>query len=102
MYSKEIGASERIIALIIGYTSSTLYRYLIFLLFISMKGVIKRKNEKGFGFITPEGGDKDVFFHANDCPAGNFKEMPEGASVTFEMGDDDRGKGPKATGVTLA
>lgn len=65
-----------------------------------MKGAIKRINEKGFGFITPEGGDKDVFFHANDCTAGNFKEMHEGDAVNFEMGDSP--KGPKATGVTLA
>lgn len=66
-----------------------------------MKGVIKRMNEKGFGFITPEeGGDKDVFFHANDCTAGNFKEMHEGDNVNFEMGNSP--KGPKATGVTLA
>lgn len=65
-----------------------------------MNGVIKRMNEKGFGFITPEAGDKDVFFHANDCSAGNFKEMHEGDNVTFEMGNSP--KGPKATGVTLA
>lgn len=65
-----------------------------------MKGTIKRLNEKGFGFITPEEGEKDVFFHANDCPDGNFKEMQEGNMVTFEMGDSP--KGPKATGVTLA
>ena len=65
-----------------------------------MKGTIKRLNEKGFGFITPEEGDKDIFFHANDCPSGNFKEMQEGSMVTFE--EEDSPKGPKAKNVTLA
>ena len=64
-----------------------------------MKGAIKKLNERGFGFITPESGDKDVFFHANDCPAGNFKEMHEGDNVTFEI--ENSPKGPKATGVTV-
>lgn len=64
-----------------------------------MKGIIKRLNEKGFGFITPENQDKDVFFHANDCSEGNFKDMQEGQMVTFEMGTSP--KGPKATNVVL-
>jgi len=64
-----------------------------------MKGTIKRINEKGFGFIAPEDGSKDVFFHANDVTAGNFADMHEGDMVTFEMGTSP--KGPKATNVAL-
>lgn len=64
-----------------------------------MKGIIKRLNEKGFGFITPEDGSKDVFFHATDCTMGNFKEMQEGNAVTFDIGESE--KGPKATNVVL-
>lgn len=70
-----------------------------------MKGIIKRLNDKGFGFITPEKGEndkteqKDIFFHANDCPSGNFKEMREGDMVMFDK--EDSPKGPKATNVTL-
>lgn len=64
-----------------------------------MKGTIKRLDAKGFGFITPEEGNNDVFFHANDCPNGNFKEMQEGNMVTFDQGNSP--KGPKATNVIL-
>lgn len=64
-----------------------------------MKGTIKRINEKGFGFISPEEGGQDIFFHANDCTSGNFKEMQEGNTVSFELGTSP--KGPRATNVTL-
>lgn len=64
-----------------------------------MKGIIKKLNEKGFGFISVEG-EKDLFFHANDCTAGNFKEMKEGDAVSFETAPSE--KGPKAVNVVLA
>ncbi len=65
-----------------------------------MKGTIKRVNDKGFGFIAPEAGGPDVFFHANDCANGNFADMREGETVSFDMGDSP--KGPKATNVVKA
>lgn len=65
-----------------------------------MKGTIKRINDKGFGFITPEEGGQDVFFHANDCTDKNFTNMQEGNAVSFETADSPKGK--KAVNVVLA
>lgn len=63
-----------------------------------MKGIIKKLDDRGFGFITLEG-QKDIFFHANDCSEGNFKDMHEGDAVSFETASSE--KGPKAINVVL-
>lgn len=65
-----------------------------------MKGTVKKLNDRGFGFIAPEEGGDDVFFHANDVADDGFKSLSEGDNVTFEMGDSP--KGPKATDVKVA
>lgn len=64
-----------------------------------MEGIIKKLNEKGFGFITPEGESKDVFFHRNDLVDVDFDSLSEGNTVTFDKEDSE--KGPKAVNVTL-
>ncbi len=63
-----------------------------------MKGIIKKLDDRGFGFITLEG-KKDIFFHANDCSEGNFKDMHEGDAVSFETASSE--KGPKAINVVM-
>lgn len=66
-----------------------------------MKGTIARKvDDKGFGFIKPEEGDKDIFFHAKSVVGTTFEELNEGDVVTFEVVDGD--KGPAANDVELA
>lgn len=56
--------------------------------------------DKNFGFITAEGQDKDLFFHANELEGVQFSELNEGDAVTFEVSDTP--KGPAATKVNKA
>ncbi len=51
---------------------------------------------KGFGFITPDGGGKDVFVHANDTGGANLNE---GTKVEFEVVQGK--KGPQASNVRV-
>jgi cold shock protein len=65
-----------------------------------MNGVIKKKTDKGFGFITVDGQEKDLFFHSNSLVDVTFDELKEGDKVTFEVQDSQ--KGPNATNVKRA
>ena len=62
-----------------------------------MKGTIKTKTDKGYGFISREGEAKDLFFHSNDLSGVTFDEIQVGDAVTFEIVDGD--KGPSAKNV---
>lgn len=57
-----------------------------------MTGVIKKKTDKGFGFITAEGMDKDLFFHSKSLVGVTFDELNEGDQVTFDVEDSPKGK----------
>lgn len=65
-----------------------------------MMGTIKRLTDKGFGFITPDGQDKDVFFHMSSLVDSQFDDMRVGDKVNFETEESD--KGPRAVNVTRA
>jgi len=56
-----------------------------------MNGVIKKKTDKGFGFITVDGQDKDLFFHMNSLVGVTFDELREGDAVTFESEQSPKG-----------
>jgi len=61
-------------------------------------GTVKWFNEsKGFGFITPEDGSKDVFVHFSAIASEGFRTLAEGQQVTFEV--ENGPKGPQATNV---
>ncbi len=68
--------------------------------FFFMNGKIKRLDVKGFGFITPEGGDKDLFFHSSALQGVEFAALQEGDAVTFDSEDSE--KGPRAINVVRA
>ncbi len=62
------------------------------------KGTVKWFNDqKGFGFITPEGSSEDCFVHHSAIQADGFKTLAEGAQVEFEIVQG--AKGPAAENV---
>lgn len=56
-----------------------------------MNGIIKKLTEKGFGFITAEGMEKDLFFHSKSLVGVQFDELQEGDAVTFDTEDSPKG-----------
>jgi CspA family cold shock protein len=64
------------------------------------QGKIKMFNEdKGFGFIKPDDGGNDIFFHVTALREGD--DVTVGKAVTFEMGNDPKSGKPKAVSVDL-
>ena len=63
-------------------------------------GTVKWFNDsKGYGFITPEEGEKDLFVHHSAIAGEGYKSLAEGAQVEFEAREGE--KGPEATNVTI-
>ncbi|ACM38668.1 MULTISPECIES: cold-shock protein [Rhizobium/Agrobacterium group] len=70
---------------------------------MAIKGTVKFFNQdKGFGFITPEGGAKDVFVHISALQAAGIQTLRDGQEVTFDTEADRMGKGPKAVNIRAA
>jgi CspA family cold shock protein len=65
-----------------------------------MKGTVKTKTDRGFGFISRDGEAKDLFFHSKDLVGVDFDSLRVGDVVTFEVVDGE--KGLSAKNVSLA
>ena len=63
------------------------------------EGIIARLTDKGFGFITREGEEKDLFFHSNELVDVQYNDLKEGDKVAFEVAEGP--KGLNAVKVTL-
>jgi CspA family cold shock protein len=65
-------------------------------------GTVKFFNHaKGFGFITPDDGQKDVFVHISAVQASGLPGLEDGQKVSFDTEPDKRGKGPKAVNLKI-
>ena len=65
------------------------------------EGTVKWFNDKkGFGFIAPKDGDKDLFVHMNEIQMDGYKTLRDGQEVDYEEGSSD--KGPCATNVAVS
>lgn len=66
-------------------------------------GTVKFYNtQKGYGFITPDDGGKDVFVHVTAVEQSGISHLSEGARISFDTEPDKRGKGPKAVNLQQA
>ena len=62
------------------------------------EGTIARLTDRGFGFISRDGEEKDLFFHSKELQGVAYEDLLEGDKVTFEVGESP--KGPNAVNVS--
>jgi cold shock protein len=65
-------------------------------------GTVKFFNHaKGYGFVSPEDGGKDVFVHVTAVQKAGIPELSEGTKISFDVQDDTRGRGLQAVELQL-
>jgi cold shock protein len=70
---------------------------------MAMTGTVKFFNaERGYGFIKPDDGGRDVFVHVTAVERAGLKDLAEGQRITFEVEPDKKGKGPKAVNLVIS
>ena len=55
------------------------------------KGTISKLTDKNYGFISREGEEKDLFFHANELVNIQYEDLSEGDNVSFEVEESPKG-----------
>ena len=66
-------------------------------------GTVKFFNtSKGYGFVSPDDGSKDVFVHVTALESAGIHGLNEGDKITFVLEDDRRGRGKQAAQIELA
>jgi CspA family cold shock protein len=69
---------------------------------MAMTGVVKFFNaERGYGFIKPDDGGRDVFVHITAVERAGLKSLVEGQRISFDVEPDKKGKGPKAVDLVI-
>ena len=69
---------------------------------MAMTGIVKFFNgERGYGFIKPDDGGRDVFVHVTAVERAGFKDLIEGKRITFDVEPDKKGKVPKAVNLLI-
>jgi CspA family cold shock protein len=69
---------------------------------MAQAGVVKFFNgERGYGFIKPDDGGRDVFVHITAVEQAGLKSLNEGQRISFDVEPDKKGKGPKAVNLIV-
>jgi CspA family cold shock protein len=69
---------------------------------MAMAGTVKFFNaERGYGFIKPDDGGRDVFVHVTAVERAGLKSLTEGQRISFDVEPDKKGKGPKAVNLVI-
>jgi len=70
---------------------------------MSQQGTVKFFNaDRGYGFIKPDDGGRDIFVHITAVERAGLASLAEGQRVAYEIEPDKKGKGPKAVDLHVA
>jgi cold shock protein len=69
---------------------------------MAQTGIVKFFNtDKGYGFIKPDDGERDIFVHITAVEQAGMTTLGEGQKISFDIEPDKKGKGPKAVDLVM-